>query len=106
VKHLSPPSGGGTTFGITQLYAQYQKSPFIANHQAGRARIWILNSQNKLTPVFVKTGVTDGRFTEITTDGLKPGDQIVLGATSTSETASASPLSGGQQRPGGAGGFR
>ncbi len=106
-KHLAPASGGGTKFGITQLYAQYEKSPFVPNHQSGRARIWILNSQKKLAPVFVRTGVTDGRFTEITTDSLKPGDQIVLGATSTSEVASASPLSGGgQQRPGGPGGMR
>ena len=106
-KHLAPPSGGGTKFGITQLYAQYQKSPYVPNHQSGRARIWILNAQNKLQPVFVRTGVTDGRFTEVWTDSLKPGDQIVLGATSTSEVASASPLSGGgQQRPGGPGGFR
>jgi HlyD family secretion protein len=105
-KHLAPASGGGTKFGITQLYAQYEKSPFIPNHLAGRARIWILNAQKKLEPVFVRTGVTDGRFTEITTDGLKPGDQIVLGATTTSEVASASPLSGGGQQRGGPGGFR
>ena len=105
-KHQAPASGGGTKFGITQLYAQYQKSPYVANHQSGRARIWILNAQKKLEPVFVRTGVTDGRFTEITTDSLKPGDQIVLGATSTSEVASASPLSGAQQRPGGPGGMR
>ena len=107
VKHQAPASGGGTKFGITQLYAQYEKSPFVANHMSGRARIWVLNAQKKLEPVFVRTGVTDGRFTEITTDSLKPGDQIVLGATSTSEVASASPLSGGsQQRPGGPGGMR
>ena len=106
-KHLAPASGGGTKFGITQLYAQYQKSPYVPNHQSGRARIWILNAQKKLQPVFVRTGVTDGRFTEVWTDSLKPGDQIVLGATSTSEVASASPLSGGgAQRPGGPGGFR
>jgi hypothetical protein len=105
-KHQAPASGGATKFGITQLYAQYQKSPYVANHQSGRARIWILNAQKKLEPVFVRTGVTDGRFTEITTDSLKPGDQIVLGATSTSEVASASPLSGTQQRPGGPGGMR
>jgi HlyD family secretion protein len=105
-KHQSPASGGGTKFGITQLYAQYQKSPFVPNHLAGRARIWILNAQKKLEPVFVRTGVTDGRFTEITTDSLKPGDLIVLGATSTSEVASASPLSGAPQQRGGPGGFR
>jgi HlyD family secretion protein len=105
VKHQAPASGGGTKFGITQLYAQYEKSPFVANHLAGRARIWVLNAQKKLEPVFVRTGVTDGRFTEITTDALKPGDQIVLGATSASEVANASPLSGGQQQRG-PGGFR
>jgi hypothetical protein len=105
-KHLAPASGGGTKFGITQLYAQYEKSPFVPNHLAGRARIWILNAQKKLEPVLVRTGVTDGRFTEITTDSLKPGDQIVLGATSPSEVASASPLSGSGQQRGGPGGFR
>jgi HlyD family secretion protein len=105
-KHQAPASGGGTKFGITQLYAQYEKSPFVPNHMAGRARIWILNAQKKLEPVFVQTGVTDGRFTEITTDKLKPGDQIVLGATSASEVASTSPLSGPQGQRGGPGGFR
>ena len=107
-KHLATPSGGGTKFGITQLYAQYEKSPYIPNHLAGRARIWILNANKKLVPVFVRTGVTDGRFTEITTDNLKTGDQIVLGATSNSDvTTTASPLSGGgAQQRGGPGGPR
>jgi HlyD family secretion protein len=103
-KHLASASGGGTKFGITQLYPQYQKSPYVPNHLAGRARIWVLNLQNKLKPVFVRTGITDGRYTEITTDSLKPGDRIVLGATSTSEMASASPLQ--PQGPGGPRGFR
>jgi HlyD family secretion protein len=92
------------------LYQQYQKSPYVPNHQAGKARIWVLSSSKKLQPVFVRTGITDGRFTEITTDNLKPGDEIVLGATSTADAAAttASPLSGanGQPRPGGMGGPR
>lgn len=108
VKHLATASGGGTKFGITPLYAQYEKSPYVPNHMGGRARVWILNARKKLEPVFVRTGVTDGRFTEISTDMLKAGDQIVLGATSTSDvaTTTASPLSGGggQQRGGPGGG--
>ena len=105
-RHLAPPPTGNTTYGITNLYPQFERSPYEPQHQAGRARVWILNAQKKLEPVFVRTGVTDGRYTEVTTDSLKPGDMIVLGATSTSDNASAAnPLAGGQ-RPGGPGGFR
>jgi HlyD family secretion protein len=98
-------------FGITQIYPEYQKSPYIPQHQSGRARIWITNANGKLDPIYVKTGVTDGKFTEITTTELKPGDQIVLGVLSNSNVAtsqSPNPLTGGggQQRTPGGGGFR
>lgn len=107
VKHLPPAAGGATKFGITQLYPQFEKSPYVPNHLSGRARVWMLNSNNKLVPVYVRTGITDGRYTEITADNLKPGDQIVLGATSNSETTTASPLSGASsQQRGGPGGPR
>lgn len=107
-KDVTRSSSGAVKYGIANLYPQFQKSPYVAQHQSGRARVWILNAQRKLEAVFVRTGVTDGRFTEITTSNLKPGDQIVLGATSNSEVAQASsPLTGGgQQRPPGGGGFR
>ncbi|MGA2623755.1 MAG: efflux RND transporter periplasmic adaptor subunit [Bacteroidota bacterium] len=107
-RNVAPPPTGTVKYGITNLYAQFQKSPYVPQHQSGRAKVWILNAQRKLEPVWVRTGVTDGRYTEITSNNLKPGDQIVLGATSNSEVAQASsPLTGGgQQRPPGGGGFR
>jgi multidrug efflux pump subunit AcrA (membrane-fusion protein) len=46
-----------------------------------------MNSSGKLEPVSVRTGLSDGRFTEVKSQSLKPGDQIVLGATSTAEAA-------------------
>jgi len=67
----------------------------------------MLNSSGKLEPVFVVTGLSDGRYTEVTTQSLKAGDQLVLGATSNSDTQSpqtTNPLSGQGQR--GGGGFR
>jgi len=104
-RRLAPPPTGSTTYGITNIYPQFERIPYEPQHQAGRARVWVLNAQKTLEPVFVRTGVTDGRFTEITTDSLKPGDQIVLGATSTSDNGNtANPLAGGGQR--GPGGFR
>jgi len=94
----------GTRFGITNSYPEYQKSAYVPSHESGRARVWILNSKGKLEPVFVRTGISDGRFTEITTDELKPGDQIVMGVSSNSDAGTEqarSPLTGSQPRMGG-----
>ncbi len=98
-------------FSVISNYPEYQKNAYVPSHQSGRGRVWILKSNGLLESVFVRTGLNDGRFTEITTSKLKPGDQIVLGATSNNDSGSGSvqnPLagSGQQQRPGGGGGFR
>ncbi len=95
-------------FGITARFPEYEKSSYVPVHQAARARLWILNAAGRLEPVFVRTGVSDGRFTEVTGENLKAGDQIVLGITYNSDVAAEqtrSPLTGGQQGPG-RGGFR
>ncbi|MGD0589685.1 MAG: efflux RND transporter periplasmic adaptor subunit [Bacteroidota bacterium] len=98
-------------FSVISNYPEYQKNAYIPSHQSGRGRVWILKSNGLLESVFVRTGLNDGRFTEITTTKLKPGDQVVLGATSNNDSGTAqvqNPLagSGQQQRPGGGGGFR
>jgi len=100
--------GSATRFGIQNNFPEYQKSSYVPLHQVSRGRVWILNSSGKLEPVFVVTGLSDGRYTEVTTQSLKGGDQLVLGATSNSDTESpqtANPLSGQGQRQRG-GGFR
>lgn len=92
-------------FGIVSKFPEYQKSPYIPSHESGRGRVWILKSNGKLEPVFVRTGLNDGRYTEISSPRLKPGDAIVSGATphdESSTTVAQSPLAGqSQQRPGG-----
>jgi hypothetical protein len=104
-------SGGASDFGIVSNYPEYQKGAYIPSHQSGRGRVWVLKSNGLLESVFVRTGLNDGRFTEINSSRLNVGDQIVLGATSNNDGATQqvqSPLTGqgqGQgQRPGG--GFR
>jgi HlyD family secretion protein len=104
-------TGDAAKFGIVSLYPEYQKSAYNPSHQTGRGRIWILKTNGLLESIFVRTGLNDGRFTEINSARLKPGDQIVLGATSNNATSSQqvqSPLSGQAQgqRPPGGGGFR
>jgi HlyD family secretion protein len=74
---------------IIKRYPQYEKNSIIPTEQSGMGRIWILNSKGKLEPIFVRTGLNDGQSTEIITDKLTEGQQIVIGAFSNSQTAQA-----------------
>ncbi|MGZ8261378.1 MAG: efflux RND transporter periplasmic adaptor subunit [Methylotenera sp.] len=47
----------------------------------------------KLTPVRVSVGISDGRFTEITSDDLKINDKVIVGEYQTNGEASSSPTS-------------
>lgn len=58
-------------------------------------RVWVLGKDKKLQPVFVKTGLSDGTYTEITQGNLQEGEQIVIGQLS------AQVSSGGRGGPGG-----
>ncbi len=107
----SAPQKKEPTFGITQRFPEYEKSAYVPLHQAGRGRVWVVNASGMLEPLYVVIGITDGKFTEVTGADLKPGEQIVLGATNTGDVATVqtqNPLTGGgQQRgTGGGGGFR
>lgn len=101
---------GSNDFSVISNYPEYQKNAYVPSHQSGRGRVWILKSNGLLESIFVRTGLNDGRYTEINSMKLKTGDQVVLGATSNNDSGSGSvqnPLAGSsqQQRPGG-GGFR
>jgi HlyD family secretion protein len=83
--------------GTNQVAGQHGKG------KGGRAaRVVYVLSGDESTPVLkrvqVKTGITDGIFTEIT-DGLSEGDKVVTGSTggetSTAVAAGASPFGGG-----------
>ncbi|HEY8355505.1 MAG TPA: efflux RND transporter periplasmic adaptor subunit [Methylophilaceae bacterium] len=48
--------------------------------EPGQAKVYILQN-GRPTPVAVRTGITDGRVTEIFSDDLQPGDQVIVGDT-------------------------
>jgi HlyD family secretion protein len=101
-------SSDAAKFGIVSKFPEYQKSAYVPSHQSGRGRLWILKANGLLEQINVRTGLNDGRYTEITSMRLNPGDQIVFGATSGDVPVgqTASPLTGqGQNRPMGGGGF-
>lgn len=64
------------------------------------ATVYIPAEKGKLQPVQVRTSITDGSFTAVASNQLKPGDEVVVGlatakASSTSST-SRPPLGGGR----------
>ena len=79
------------------------------NASAGEAKrpqgqtIWVLVNGKKLEPRFARTGLTNGRVTEIIAGNLQEGETVVTGqndgAASTRPQQPASPF--GQQRRGG-----
>jgi HlyD family secretion protein len=64
-------------------------------------RVWVLGKDKKLQPVFVRTGLSDGTYTEITQGNIEEGEQIVVGQLSSSANAQSS--SNGRGGPAGGG---
>jgi HlyD family secretion protein len=64
--------------------------------------IYLLEN-NKLKAVEIRTGISDGRYTQVVEGAVKPGDQVVIG-TATSKVEGPSAFGGaGQGGPGGGG---
>lgn len=61
--------------------------------------VYLLGADKTLKPVDIRTGITDGRFTQVVSGELKEGDQIVVGLA-TSKVEGPPPM-GGQGGPGG-----
>ncbi len=58
--------------------------------------VYVLDADKNLSPVQIKTGISDGIFTEVT-DGLKAGDAVVTGTLSgdAQSAGSSNPFGGG-----------
>jgi HlyD family secretion protein len=75
------------------------------------ATVYKVGDKGELTPVQVKTGITDHTFTQVlqvVNGELKPGDQLATGSaqTQTASTGSAMPGVGGTRGGGGMRGGR
>jgi HlyD family secretion protein len=66
------------------------------NNASDTAVVWKLLPDKSLQPLQVHVGLTDHTFTALTSGDLKPGDELVTGATTAK--AAAAPSMGGQRR--------
>jgi len=80
--------------------------PWMRQQQQGPnpSTVWTMGADKKLSPVDIRTGITDGRFTEVVSGNLKAGDNIVIGLATSKVEGPPPPGSSNPMRPGGGGG--
>ena len=63
--------------------------------------IWVLTANKQIEPRLVRTGLTNGRVTEIVAGDLEEGDTVIIGQNETGAARPQTPTTpfGGQQRP-------
>ncbi len=67
----------------------------------GPSRLWVMNDKKKLESIMVRTGMTDGTFTEIVRGKIEEGKEIVVGTVAPkSQTNAANNSPFNQQRQG------
>lgn len=87
-----------------QLPDSLRKPPFMPAGQLDSmaARLWFLDDKGELAVKHVKTGISDGRLTEITSaENLREGMEFIIGTSKSSATSSEGASSSTQNhRPG------
>lgn len=68
----------------------------LAGRQNTRGRVFVLGTDGKPRAVQVRTGLTDGSFTEVAAEELKEGDLVIIGTLTASKDA---PKSSGPRLP-------
>ncbi len=80
----------------------------VTTSRGAQQTVYVLTAEDKLEPVTITTGDSDGSRTEVLSGGLRPGMRVVTGQLASADDASGArgggSRSGGQRRGGGAGG--
>jgi HlyD family secretion protein len=67
-----------------------------AGGAGGPGTIWTLDAKQKLKPIRVRTGLSDGQRTQITSDSVQVGMQVIVGSVT---GAAAAPAGGASTNP-------
>ena len=106
-----PTEGGGDAMQKAARTGQGGPGGAAGQLPAGRRRggpakgqtVYTLSAEKKPAPIEVRTGISDGRFTQVLSGNVKEGDSLIVGVA-TSKVEGPPPMGG--QGPGGGGGGR
>ena len=71
----------------------------ISGRQSSRGRVFVLDEAGKPRPVQVRTGLSDGSFTEVSGEGIKEGDTVVIGLVSATGASAPPPRQSAPRLP-------
>lgn len=100
MRRMAQQGGGRGPEGAARSLPMGRRGAAVVKMQT----VYTLNPEKKLQPVQIRTGITDGRFTQIVSGSLKEGDPVVVGIA-TSKVEGPPPM-GGAGGPGGQRGGR
>lgn len=89
----SAAAQGGKAAGTSR-----ESSPRESSASTDAAVVWKLLGDKSLQPVPVHIGLTDHTYTAQLNGDLKPGDELITGATTSAKSGSGAPTLGGQRR--------
>lgn len=99
------PASGGVTNGAGGR--GWDRGGTSGEGQSTRGLLWVVDASGQLDVIPVKTGLTDGQYTEIEGDKLTEGIQVIAAVTSGATTTNAAnPFQQQQQQPQGPRGGR
>ena len=98
----SSPESGAAQMGQRGRGITGAGAPFMRQQGPRPQTVYIMSADKKLTPVEIRTGISDGHYTEVAGGNLKPGDNIVTGLA-TSKVEGPPPPGSNPMRPGGGG---
>ncbi|MGA7160375.1 MAG: efflux RND transporter periplasmic adaptor subunit [Bacteroidota bacterium] len=78
-------------------YAQMQGGGVAGQASHPPTRLWVVGKDKKLTPIYIRTGIADGTFTEIVHGKVDEGQEVVVGVMSQRPTTAAPPFGGGRR---------
>ncbi|MGA9405486.1 MAG: efflux RND transporter periplasmic adaptor subunit [Bacteroidota bacterium] len=78
-------------------YAQMQGGGAPGLVSRAPTRLWVVDKDKKLSPIYIRTGISDGTYTEILHGKVEEGEEVVVGVMSQRPTAAAPPFGGGRR---------
>ena len=63
--------------------------------------VYLIDEKQKLRAVEIRTGISDGRFTEVVAGALEPGQMVVVGLVTARAEGPSGPGASGPPRMGG-----
>jgi HlyD family secretion protein len=84
----------GTGGGFAGAAGQLEAAASGGKPPRGSQTVYLESGRGDLKPIAIRTGITDGRFTQVLEGELKPGDEVVVGQTTSKVDTTTRPPGG------------